>query len=203
MPFPLVQIRYKRPRVEILLPKIREGAVNDIDIILERIRALGVIVTCSKNIPSPPNIEDALDKIVIDEFSTFTNTLNIDCTILLALVSDISHSQVVEAPWFNAAVRRQLEMEAKEKLLPFILWPAIRGRRLVCTREAAKRMREIVDNIGTESERARTRILMGDDKSKLQVDLIRDFQAFSEHQLPVSEFEILLLVEQLFKRRKT
>lgn len=164
--------------------------MKDIDIILERTRSIGVKLICAAAIPQPPDIQEALDRMVVEQFSTFTDTLNIDCTILLALVSDISHSQVTEAPWFNVAIRRQLDMEAKEKLLPLVLWPGMKGRRLVCTRDAAKRMREIVDTIGTETEQARTRILMGDDKTKSGGDLIHDFQVFSEHQIPVSEFEV-------------
>lgn len=160
------------------------GAVKDIDIILKRIRSLGITVTCANDLSPPPGIDEVLEKMVINEFSTFTDILNIDCTILLALVSDISHSQVVEAPWFNAAIRRQLEMEAKEQLLPSVLWPGLKGRRLVCTSEAATRMREIVDFIGTETEQARSRILMGDDRAKSGDELVRDIQVLSEHQVP-------------------
>ena len=178
------RIRYKHPRVKLLLPKISTGSVREVDSVIDRISKLGVIVICANDLPSPSPVEDVLDEMVVDEFADFTDTLNIDCTILLAMVSDISHSQVVELPWFNSAIRRQIEMEAKEQLLPLTLWPAMRGRELVCTKEAANRMRELVDTIGTETERARTRLFMGDDKSKSQNELIQDFQSLSEHQVP-------------------
>jgi len=124
--------------------------------------------------------------MISDEYRDFTETLNIDCTILLALVSDISHFQVAEAPWFNRGVRRQIEIEANQQLLPSILWPALGDRKLVCSREAAKRMREIVDMIGTETEKARTRIIIGDDQTKSSSELVKEFQSFSDHQVPTN-----------------
>jgi len=178
------RIRYKHPRVKLLLPKISAGSVREVDAVIDRISELGVIVICANDLPSPSPVDDVLDEMVVDEFADFSDTLNIDCTILLAIVSDISHSQVVELPWFNSAIKRQLEMEVKEQLLPSALWPAMRGRRLVCTKEAANRMRELVDMIGSETEHARTQLFMGDDKSKSQNELIHDFQSLSEHQVP-------------------
>lgn len=147
-------------------------------------RDLGITVTCGNNIPPTPRVEDVLDQMVIDEFSTFTSTVNVDCTILLAFVSDMSNAEVSEESWFNYMIKKQLEQETKERLLPSYLWPATRGRKLVCTREAAKRMQEIVDEIGTESEKARARILLGDGEGRSREGLIRDFQALSVYKVP-------------------
>jgi hypothetical protein len=70
------------------------------------------------------------------------------------------------------------------------LWPAMRSRNLVCPSEAAKRMREITDLIGTETEKARMRIMMGDnynkdDNTSLQPpQLVAEFQKYSDYPVP-------------------
>jgi len=57
---------------------------------------------------------------------------------------------------------------------------------LVCTEEAANRMREIVDIIGTESEKARKELIMrrvGTDADR--EILISRFQQLSDHKVPI------------------
>ena len=198
----MARLKHTHPRVKLLLPKIHTGKIHEVDAVIHRISELGVTVACANDLPLPQPVDDVLNEMVVDEFAGFSDTLNIDCTILLAIVSDISHSQVVQLPWFNSAIKRQLEMEAKEQLLPSTLWPAMGGRRLVCTKEAAKRMREIVDTIGTETERARTRVLMGDDKSKSQRELVQDFKSFSEHQ-PPADWQLPISVVEYDESRLT
>lgn len=55
---------------------------------------------------------------------------------------------------------------------------------MVCTEEAAKRMREIVDTIGTPSEKARTALLMGDDSAKTKQQLLEEMQQWSKYLVP-------------------
>ena len=119
-----------------------------------------------------------------DPISSFSETLNIDCTILLALVSEFSHAKVSKEPWFHTALQRQVEIEDNENLLPSLLYPALGSHKLVCTYEAANRMREIVDTIGTPSEKARTAIMMGDDTSKTQEQLVQEVQQWSAYTVP-------------------
>ena len=128
-----------------------------------------------------------------DPILGFSDTLNIDCTILLALVSEFSHAKVSKEPWFHSALQRQVEIEDNENLLPCLLYPALRGHRLVCTHEATKRMREIVDTIGTPSEKARTAILMGDDTTKSQEQLVHEMQQWSAYSVP-SDWQLPILV---------
>lgn len=183
---------------ELISYRIYSSRSKDIDALLDRVRTMGITVTCANELTTTPQLEEVMDTMIPDKYRGFTETLNIDCTILLALVSDISHSQVAGAPWFNRALRRQIEIEANEQLLPSILWPALSDRKLVCSREAARRMREIVDMIGTETEKARTRILMGDDQTKSQPELVKEFQSFSEHQVPTNwQLPISMVVEDI------
>lgn len=178
------RVRYRHPRVTFVFPRMVENRVPEIDNILRDMRATGVTVLCADDLEPAPPVTDVLEKLAINEFENFTSSLNIDCTILLGLVSDISHGHVPEQPWFNRAVRRQIQVEESQRLLPDTLWPAMNGRELFCTQDAAKRMREIVDLIGTDTEKARTKIMMGDDKTKGKDQLINDFQVYSDHPVP-------------------
>ncbi|KAI9788277.1 MAG: hypothetical protein M1835_002359 [Candelina submexicana] len=193
-----VRVRYKHPKVRFVLPKLEEGKIPQIDRLLRDIRATGIVVHCASDlegIPEPP-LTDVLDKLVVDDFAAFTPILNIDCTILLALVSDLSHGRVAVEPWFHRAIRRQIELEEEEKLLPTFLFPAMGNRELVCTAEAAKRMREIVDLIGTPAEKARMVLLMGEernangaeeqayDAATRRKNLVTSFRQYSEYDIP-------------------
>lgn len=154
-------IDYKHPRVQMIFTKIDEGRIPQVDALLNDIRSLGVEVLCKSSIDNALRLEDALAVMLEPQPLNLSDTLNIDCTILLALVSDISHGSVDEQPWFNTAIRRQIEGEAKEPLLPEKIYPLLSGRALICTQEAVVRMQDIVDLIGTDAEKKRTRILLG------------------------------------------
>ena len=125
---------------------------------------------------------------------TLTPTVNVDCTILLALVSDLSyydaelilHEAEARAPGgkLHSAVTRQLQKEVEEQLLPKVLYPLLRDRELLCTQEAATRMREIVRDIGTESEKERTAIVMGDYGSEEAEDIHEKLNVLANHSVP-------------------
>lgn len=179
-----MRIRTRHPSVTLVLPRIIPGVQDEIDRVLEACRAAGVTVCCAADIPAAPSIQDAQAIMVPSPFACFTDTLNIDCTILLAIVSEFSHAKVSKEPWFHKALNRQVEIEDNENLLPNLLYPAMEERKLTCTKEANKRMREIVDTIGTSSEKARTAILMGDDDSKSRKQLIEEMQQWSAYEVP-------------------
>ena len=179
------RIRTKRPRVVLILPRIRPNETPEIDDILDGCRRCGAEVYCGEDLDTVPGLAAAMKHMTPDPIKHFSDVLNIDCTILLALVSDFSHAKVPKEPWFHTALQRQVEIEDSENLLPSLLYPALGSHKMVCTKEAAHRMREIVDTIGTPSEKARTAILMGDDSSKPQSDLVNDLQEWSTYPVPI------------------
>ena len=179
-----VRIRTKTPSVNLILPRVIAGDTPEVDSVLDKCRAAGATVYCGEDLCPVPQLEEALDTMASNPMTEFTDILNIDCTILLALVSEFSHAKVSKEPWFHKALKRQVEIEGNENLLPSLLYPAMAGHQLTCTEEAASRMREIVDTIGTPSEKARTAILMGDDKDKTQSQLIEDMQSWSAYEVP-------------------
>lgn len=182
-----IRIRTRKPIVKLVLPRIVEGETQAVDDILKSCRAAGVEVMCQPThvLQSTP-LSQALSKMAPSPFADFTEQLNIDCTILLALVSEFSHAKVSKEPWFHTALQRQVEIEDNENLLPSLLYPAMGSRKLFCTDEAAVRMQEIVDTIGTVSEKARTAIMMatGDAAGKSREELIREMQYWSAYQVP-------------------
>nr|POF14061.1 hypothetical protein CFP56_03085 [Quercus suber] len=180
----LFRVRGRTPVIHLVLPRIELGEADEVDAIIDDCRAAGVTVFCGADIQPVPLIDEALLNMAPNPTENFSDVLNIDCTILLALVSEFSHAKVSKEPWFHAALRRQVEIEGNENLLPALLYPAMGSRRLVCTREAVSRMREIVDAIGTPSEKARTVIMLGDDPTKAQPQLIQEMQTWSAYPVP-------------------
>ncbi|KYG41303.1 hypothetical protein M433DRAFT_8060 [Acidomyces richmondensis BFW] len=176
--------RTKIPRIHMMLPRVHPGKIPEIDAILDDCERAGVTLYCGQNVPLSLDIDSAVRNMAPDPLKLFSNTLNIDCTILLALVSDFSHAKVHKEVWFHKALCRQVEIEDAENLLPSLLYPAIRGHKLVCTKEAMKRMREIVETIGTTSEKARTAILLSDDPAKSPAQLVREMQEWSAYAVP-------------------
>ncbi|KAL2011515.1 hypothetical protein VTN00DRAFT_4233 [Thermoascus crustaceus] len=195
------RVRYRHPRVRFVIPKIMEGRVPEIDDILNEIRGYGVTVECGTSVPDvmtgeidqgrdPSSVtpeELNIAHLLPNPYKRFTPTLNVDCTLLLALVSDLSHFRnIPPLPNHHQAIHKQIKLEEQQPLVPTELWPAMDGRELLCTKEAARRMREIVDTIGTDTERKRTEMLMGDPEYQGldREALIQKFQELSDHQVP-------------------
>lgn len=179
-----VRVYTRQPIVHLILPRVKLGETKEVDAIIAQCRATGVVIFAGEDAVPEPFLEKALETMVPDPMKHFSEILNIDCTILLALVSDFSHARVTKEPWFHRALQRQVEIEDNENLLPSLLYPAMGSHEMVCTEEAAKRMREIVSTIGTPSEKARTALLMGDDGSKTRQQLLDEMQQWSAYAVP-------------------
>lgn len=179
------RVRYRHPRLRVVIPKIEEGSVPEIDAVLNEMRSYGIQVDCQGSLVA--ETRTGLAHLLPQPFKNFTSTLNVDCTLLLALVSDLSHVKDIPlSPHFHKAIVRQIEVEREKPLLTSELWPAMDGRELLSTTEAAVRFREIVETIGTETEKSRTRMLLGDPPYE-QLDreaLLQNFQELSDYQVP-------------------
>ena len=188
------RIKYKHPKVQLILPRLPSNEVREVDVILEQIRAMGVEVDCGTDVPNIP-LNLSLQNGLLKEQRKISETVNVDCTILLALISDISHTSCLNESWFNRETQRQVEGEDQQKLLPSMIYPILEDHSLVCTSEAAVRMREIVDVVATPSERQRAHILMGDDPTQNHSQRIQEWRQLSCYevskalQLPVKIVE--------------
>ncbi|EAW13102.1 uncharacterized protein ACLA_015440 [Aspergillus clavatus NRRL 1] len=192
------RVRYKHPRLRFVIPKIEEGQCPEIDDLLKVVRDYGIIVSCGGDIAKTQAVngdepkdaavqEDSLAHLLPNHFAQFTPVLNVDCTLLLAAVSDLSHYKaVVLSANHHKAIFRQVEVEKQRPLLPTELWPAMTGHELICTTEAARRMREIVDTIGTDAEKKRAELLMGHPPYEDcdVTSLLHKFQELSDYEVP-------------------
>lgn len=187
-----MRVRYRRPRIRFVIPKIEEEKDGDIDRLLYEIRSHGITVECGGHAVvqgAYPNVSELdLSHLLPNPFKLLTPTLNVDCTLLLAVVSDLSHSKNLQpSPTHHRAINRQIEIDKQQPLLPTELWPAMDSRDLICTEEAAQRMYEIVDVIGTDTEKDRMRIMMGNPpfEDRDAASLVQKFQELSDYQVPV------------------
>ena len=139
-----VRISYRRPSVRFVFPKLEEGVLEDVDSVIADIRATGATVECGRS-PRESRIgslEQCFESMLPSSgLPNLTHTLNIDCTILLALISDISHFYRAELPpcptsqsgHYQKAILQQVEAEEISPLLPMQLYPALGGHDLVST----------------------------------------------------------------------
>jgi len=186
----LHSVRFKNPRIRVVFSRLRRNGSKQVKDLLSRVEALGVIIQTLEDICAPPPMANVLHQFVGKEFATFSKTLNIDCSILLALASDISHGMVESQEWHLPAIQRQMEWESEHLFLPNQIWPAFRARKLICTRESFDKMHEIVENLATETERKRAALLFGRDEnsnvSLAQERCVEGLQKLSSYTIPLS-----------------
>lgn len=166
----------RTPHIRLVLPNIAEGRIDAIDKIFNRTRGLGqskkgeadvqITVDCAGSpflqMPIPP-----LDQVFAQMFrdtnrDRLTPALNLELTLLLSLFSDIAHAKIEPQPWFS---RQTLSIIEDESHAPGVrlkgVYEALRGRRLECTQEVAREVRNVINDLATETTKARTRIFFG------------------------------------------
>ena len=202
-----VRVRYRHPKIRFILPNVEEGETDEIDAVIRDIRAIGIGVYCGSGDDGRYAHSEAggTDYLHLREDTDRmfhymlpstagpppTSILNIDCTILLSLISDISHIQkdsllATPARRYWKGVLKQVMAEATSPLLRDELYPILIGRDLVCTTEAVRRMREIAETMGTDVEKKRADIFFGSGqmagRSPEQLGL--ELKAYSAHAVP-------------------
>ncbi|OAL46329.1 hypothetical protein IQ07DRAFT_590496 [Pyrenochaeta sp. DS3sAY3a] len=179
-------IRGRPPKVLFVLTRIVAGKTHAVDMILDKIRETGAVIQCANDIPPPVPLHTVLPQLLIDRSRALSDTLNIDCTILLALISDISHKPCPILDWYPGEVRAQINEEAQEHLLPTHLYPAIGSHPMVCTQDAADQMNLIVETLATDLEKQRADILLaqGARANYSTEDLVAEWASISDHAVP-------------------
>lgn len=208
---------HRHPRVKFHLPKIRRGVSRDVDRVLRYMRRIGVDVFTAEDLKGSQlnghgtngdgkmngtngfekygcSIEELFERMACPLPSIpITETLNVDCTILIALISDVSSLRKadIEIPQhYKGSARRdievQLQTDIEDPLLPNHIYPILRGRRLVCTRKAMEHWKNIVRIMGSSTEAERCRIFLGeaakDDSQGLSAR--EKLQKLSVHEVP-------------------
>ncbi|KPM40309.1 hypothetical protein AK830_g6220 [Neonectria ditissima] len=140
---------------------------------------------------APPPLDVAINNLVGDELEDLTPTLNLDHTVLIDLISDLTHVLLEPQPWQAQDTRTQIEQENRHRheggLMAPTIYPILANRRLMCTSEAAEHFHNVLKTVGTETERERGRLLVPWDdetRSMSTPDIQARFQELSIHPLP-------------------
>ncbi|KAG5973556.1 hypothetical protein E4U55_000418 [Claviceps digitariae] len=201
---------YRIPRLRVVMPNIGDDNV-DINVLLEQFTRLDPcvhVIVEQRNgrflQTPPPSVEEAIQNLLGGELDGLTETLNLDHSILVDLISDITHLRLHPQPWQADTTRAQIEEEAHHGgLMTKMLYPLLQGRKLVCTREAAQHFHNLLRTVGTPSEKERGELLvplLGQETSSssssssspsYQGNMSREairarFQQLSTHDLPPS-----------------
>ena len=173
-------------RVHLILPGLHEGKSELVDRMLRYVRQriggddVAVEVSCADSpfltSPAPP-LDDAItsliqdrDGLVGDDCGRLTDTINLDPSALVALATDLHHGPVPLQPESQQRIITQSildhetdnnnELVSRQDILPMVLYPALRGRKLVCTASAAAYFRKLIDAIATHSEETRASLIL-------------------------------------------
>ncbi|KAI0833926.1 hypothetical protein F5Y06DRAFT_290135 [Hypoxylon sp. FL0890] len=178
------RIQAKSPITFLVLPRIKEGEHPEIDAVLEACRQLGVNILCGDALsPAPPLSDTLLHTMAPSPKANFTEVLNIDTSLLVALASDFSHTTVTKQPWFSHSHNDHADLESEQSMLSLV-YPILGNHKLVCTQEAAETFFHIVDTLATDSEKARAHLIVGSDPEKSQEQRVEGLRSLSIHEVP-------------------
>lgn len=189
---------YRAPKLVLALPSLQRKG-DDVDVYLRQLEKLDSTVSIVVHDASSPflsdaapTIDDAIQNLAYDQRETLTDTLNIDHTILVDLISDLTHSRLTPQPWQAPTTRAQIEDENIHQpggVMLRSLIPLLAGHKLVCTREAAEHFHEMLATVGTPTEKQRGKLLVTagyDDADEPDADVGAAFRALSIHDIPES-----------------
>lgn len=187
---------YRIPRLRVVMPSIGMEQ-RDINVLLDQFSRIDpgvkLIIECRDGhfLKKPlPKSDIAVQNLLGTEFDGLTETLNMDHTILIDLISDIMHLRLEPKPWQDETTRAQIEEEnMHDGLMTKTLYPILERRTLVCTKEAAEHFHEVLATVGTSSEQERGRLLVPFDqvyKAMPHADIRSRFEELSVRPLPSS-----------------
>ncbi|KAH7322940.1 hypothetical protein B0I35DRAFT_476835 [Stachybotrys elegans] len=162
---------YRIPRVRLILPNISSQENNDVRIFLDQIRRMDPMVEILLEfrdgpwLTTPPLALDvAIENLVGDKLASLSQVLNLDNPILVDLISDLTHCKLEPKPWQESSTQAQIIEEQRHGgLMARTLYYVLKNKTLVCTRQAAEHLHEVLRTVGTEAERERGRLLVARD----------------------------------------
>ncbi|KAH6889188.1 hypothetical protein B0T10DRAFT_48269 [Thelonectria olida] len=183
---------YHFPRIRLVLSNLCHGN-DELDIFIDQLKHLDPLVQVTIEYQDgvfmstpPPPLQTALANLVGGELEHLTQTLNLDHTILIDMISDLTHASLQPQPWQAQSTRSQIEQENLQPggIMAAKLYPLLAGRKLICTMEAADHFHRVLEAVGTETERERGALLLPDDQSMSKEAIRERFQQLSIHPLP-------------------
>lgn len=190
---------YRHPRIRIILTRITEGQNEEIDKFIGKLRRVGgndvtVDVHCAGSECQPPIEVDTAVSNLLPRDSDLGDTVLVDTSVMIALVSDASHAKLETIAWMQKDVKMHIEDESKgNNFLPFLAVPRLRGKRLVCVEQAMDHFLAVTTKMGTETERERARLLFEGgpaDLQKLSIHPVPEDLMLPLHVLPHEETDL-------------
>ncbi|KAG9254312.1 uncharacterized protein F5Z01DRAFT_655125 [Emericellopsis atlantica] len=185
------RVDYRIPRIRVVMPSLRRSENDDVGLYLDVLEKMDpsvkITISCADSdfLLSPvPDMATALQSLVVHPLTNLTSTLNLDQTILMDLVSDITHLRLKPENWLprNTQGHIQEENAGEGGIMTKALYPVLQGRTLVCTSEVVGEFMDLVTKIGTETERERARLLLGLEGS--QCETRAGYNKLTIHPLP-------------------
>ncbi|KAM7216080.1 Protein of unknown function (DUF1308) domain containing protein [Rhypophila decipiens] len=171
--------------LHLVLPSLREGESDVVDRMLSYVRGsmggedVKITISCAGSVfleDAPPPLEEAIvalvkdrDPLVSEDCGRITETANLDPSALTALVTDLHHGPVSLQPLSQQRIitksvldheTESNELVSRQDILANVLYPALRGKKLVCTQFAAKYFRQLIGAISTHSEEVRASLVL-------------------------------------------
>ncbi|RYO75337.1 hypothetical protein DL764_010507 [Monosporascus ibericus] len=199
----LNRCRSRPPRVHIYLPNISEGSVSAVDKLLSKVRRAGipkgderpveVTISCANSAfakSGVPSLEMAFANLLRNtQLDCLTPTLNMELTLLISLVSDITHGDTEVKHWYGTQTVSHIKDEEQAPGIRLKgLYSVIRNKHLVCTDEVMREFFNVTNDLGTSTTQARAAILFGRTQEGVIPSEYRDlrsrFQALSNYPIP-------------------
>lgn len=184
---------YAFPKIILVLTAIDLTTAHpDVKILLDQLHRLDSMVKIeihgsdSDFLKEPPLLGVAIRSLLTDPHAGLTPTLNLDHTILIDLISDITHLVLEPQEWQAPTTRAQIEEENMHEggVMATTLYSLLKGRKLECTQEVARHFHEVLRTVGTSLERTRGRILVPDPSKPFSPsELITTHEAFNARSL--------------------
>ncbi|KAM7206140.1 Protein of unknown function (DUF1308) domain containing protein [Naviculisporaceae sp. PSN 640] len=197
--------------LHLVLPSLKEGQSDVVDRMLKYVRGsmggsdVKVTISCEGSPfleDAPPPLEEAIaalvggrDGLVGEDCGTITETVNLDPSALTAIVTDLHHGPVALQPISQQRIitRSVLDHEtdnnelvSRQDILAHVLYPALSGRKLVCTQFAAKYFRQLIEAISTHSEEVRASLILPSSANAgmSSADIRQELQKWSNVPIP-------------------
>ncbi|KAF3760712.1 hypothetical protein M406DRAFT_267603 [Cryphonectria parasitica EP155] len=190
---------YRHPRIRIILTRVKEGQNEEIDRLIGKLRGIGgsdinVKVYCAESnwvTNKPPVPVDTAISNLLPQEEDVGETILLDTSVLIALVSDICHTKVAKMPWMERDLQTHIEDENKgNNFIPSLAASRLRGKKLICTKQAIAHFTDITRTIGSPTEVERARVLLegvSANLQKLSIHHISDDLMLPLHVLPGEE----------------
>lgn len=176
---------YHHPRIRVIFTRTLENQNVEISRLIQKLRRVGgddieVNVHCAESDwvrnDGPIDIDIAIPRLLPQD-DDLTETVILDSSVMIGLVSDVSHAKLQKQPWHGSDVQAQIEDEANGiSFFTCAALPRLRGRKLVCTTQAMEQFQKIAKLIGSPAEAERARALLGGSS--------QDFEKCSIHPVP-------------------